>query len=906
MGLIECVHRRWRTRYFDQGISFIKVVCSASLWGGVLRLTRRIESDMSQEYLQSESTVLKQYGATEQGLSSEEAARLLEEVGPNEIEEAKKKTLAQRVLEQVKDPMIIVLIAAAIISGAFGEIADMVIILIVVVVNAILGIYQEGKAEEAIEALRKSSAPHSRVRRGGAVATILSKEIVPGDIVLLEAGDTVPADIRLIEAVSLKIEEAALTGESVPAEKGTGAIETMQGEVPLGDRFNMAYLGTNVAYGRGEGVVVATGMNTEMGRIANLLAHAESEMTPLQKKLAQLSKVLSVAVLAICVFIFFFMVFRAGGFAGGQVFEALLTAVSLAVAAIPEGLVVVVTVLLSIGVTKMSKRNAIIRRLTAVETLGCAQVICSDKTGTLTQNKMTVVEASGDEDLLVSALVLCNDSAKDAEGNYLGDPTETALVEYGDKLGIGSITMEYPRVAEAPFDSDRKLMSTIHENPAGGYRQFTKGALDELLRRCDWIVVGGKIHEITRAHKEAIIAKNKTMADRALRVLAAAYRDYDQVPEDISPEELERGLTFIGVVGMIDPIRPEAKAAIQECYGAGIKVVMITGDHRDTAVAIARDLGILSDTSQAITGLELDEMDDAAFAARIESLSVYARVQPEHKVRIVDAWQKKGKVTAMTGDGVNDAPALKTADIGIGMGITGTDVTKNVADMILVDDNFATIVSAVGEGRRIYDNIRKAVQFLLGSNLSEVLAIFLATLAGWKLFSPIHILWINLITDTFPALALGMEEETGYMEQPPRDPKESIFADGLGVDVIWQGSLIGLLTLGSFAIGFAQSQMIGMTMAFLTLSMCEVFHAMNMRSRTKSIFTLKRQNKFLWLAMGASFVMTLGVIYVPGLNTVFHLTALPLGDFLAATGLAFSVIPLVELVKLVRRARNRS
>lgn len=860
---------------------------------------------MAQEYLQSKSAILEQYQTTEQGLSSENAARLLAESGLNEIAEGKKKTLLQRVLEQVKDPMIIVLIAAALISGAFGEIADMIIILIVVVLNAILGIYQEGRAEEAIDALRKSSAPHSRVRRDGAVMTILSNEIVSGDIILLEAGATVPADIRLIEVASLKIEEAALTGESLPSTKDTDMIQTDNNEVSLGDRSNMAYLGTNVAYGRGEGVVVATGMNTEMGRIAHMLTQAGSEMTPLQKKLAQLSKVLSFAVLALCVFIFFFMVFRAGGFEGGHVFEALLTAVSLAVAAIPEGLVVVVTVLLSVGVTKMSKRNAIIRRLTAVETLGCAQVICSDKTGTLTQNKMTVVDSFGDENLLVIAMVLCNDSEKDAEGNYLGDPTETALVEYGDKQGNSPEAIDHPRVAEAPFDSERKLMSTIHEEVGDTYRQFTKGALDELLRRCNWISIEGEVQEFTQAHREAIAKNNKAMADKALRVLAAAYRDYDQKPTDFSPETLERNLIFIGMVGMIDPIRPEAKAAIQECKGAGIKTVMITGDHKDTALAIARDLGILEENSQAITGLELDKMDDAEFAHRIASFAVYARVQPEHKVRIVNAWQKKGKVTAMTGDGVNDAPALKSADIGMGMGITGTDVTKNVADMILVDDNFATIVSAVGEGRRIYDNIRKAVQFLLGSNLSEVLAIFLATLAGWRLFSPIHILWINLITDTFPALALGMEEESGYMKEPPRDPKESIFAGGLGIDVIWQGALVGLLTLGSFIIGLAQSQIIGMTMAFLTLSMCEVFHATNMRSRTKSILTLKTHNKFLWLAMGASFVLTLGVIYIPGLNTVFELTALPLGDFLAATGIAFSVIPIVELVKLAKRTWKR-
>lgn len=861
---------------------------------------------MLEVHLVSEDEVLTQYKTSEEGLSSKAVAEVRAEAGPNEITEAKKKGLGQRILDQIKDPMIIVLIAAAIVSGAFGEIADMVIILIVVVLNSILGIYQEGKAEDAIEALRKSSAPQARVRREGAITTILSRDIVPGDIVILEAGNTVPADLRLIETASLKIEEAALTGESVPVDKDTSIIFAAGKDIALGDRRNMAYMGTNVSYGRGEGVVVATGMKTEMGRIAGLLAHEDDEKTPLQKKLADLSKVLSIGVLGVCIFIFFFMVFRAGGFAGGHVFEALLTAVSLAVAAIPEGLVVVVTVLLSVGVTRMSKRNAIIRRLTAVETLGCTQVICSDKTGTLTQNKMTVVESYGDDELLTTAMILCNDAAIDASGESVGDPTETALLDYAFKQGKGTALKNYPRIAEIPFDSNRKLMTTVNKMSEAHYRQFTKGALDELLRCCDRIYIDGEEKPLTEDDKALILARNSEMAEKALRVLAAAYRDHDQIPESISPQSLERDLVFIGMTGMIDPIRPEAKEAIERCHTAGIRVVMITGDHKDTAVAIAQELGILHEGTSAITGAELDEMSDDQFKEWIDSISAYARVQPEHKVRIVDMWQSKGKVTAMTGDGVNDAPALKSADIGIGMGITGTDVTKNVADMILVDDNFATIVSAVDEGRRIYENIRKAVQFLLGSNLSEVFAIFIATLVGWKLFAPIHILWINLITDSFPALALGMEEESGSMKKPPRDPKESIFADRLGIDVIWQGSTIGLLTLASFAIGSAQSQVIGMTMAFLTLSMCEIFHSMNMRSRTESIFTLKKQNKYLWGAMMLSFVLTLGVIYIPGLNAVFQLTALPLGDFLAAMGIAFLIMPIVEIVKLIRRKQVKN
>lgn len=859
------------------------------------------------EYHQSVSAVLEDQNVTKQGLSTAKVQARLAEHGYNKLDEGIKKTMFKRILEQVSDPMVVVLLAAAVISGVFGEIADMAIIMIVVALNAVLGIVQENKAEQAIEALQQMSAPHTRVRRDGAVVVVESNQIVPGDIVLLEAGDSIPADMRIIEAASLKVEEAALTGESVPVEKNCEAIAAAEDQVPLGDRVNMAYMGTSVVYGRGEGIVVGTGMKTEMGKIADILSGTVVEKTPLQLKLAGLSKVLSIAVLGICAFIFLFTVFREGGFAGGNLFESLLIAVSLAVAAIPEGLVVVVTVLLSIGVTKMSGKNAIIRRLTAVETLGCTEVICSDKTGTLTQNRMTVVECSGDNSLLPLAMALCSDVQSDNEGGFIGDPTEIALVEYAHAEGKKEKIAASSRVGEAPFDSVRKMMSTIHPNDDGTYRQYTKGAPDEVLKHCHRIMIDGVVCILTDELREQVMAANKQMADKALRVLAASYRDYLEMPADTEPEMLEQDLVFIGLAGMIDPVRPEVKAAIDECKQAGIRAVMITGDHRDTAVAIAKELGIISDENQAITGAQLSGLSDAEFESRISNISVYARVQPEHKVRIVNTWKKLGKITAMTGDGVNDAPALKSADIGVGMGITGTDVTKNVADMVLADDNFASIVYAVEEGRRIYENIRKAIQFLLSSNLSEVISIFIATLFGWKLFAPIHILWINLITDTFPAMALGMEEaEHDAMQKAPRDSKQSIFANGLGADVIYQGVVISALTLLSFYIGNSVSHITGMTMAFLTLSTSEVFHSINLRSRTTSLFSMKGYNKYLLGAMLLSFVLTLSVIYIPGLNAMFRLTPLSAGNLFAALGISFCIIPIVEIEKLFRRKSEKS
>lgn len=849
-------------------------------------------------YQTNTEDVLRHTDSSRQGLDRKSASRRLAENGKNRLEAKKKKSLAAKIWEQIRDPMILVLIAAAIISGAFGEIADTVIILIVVVLNAVLGIVQEGKAERAIEALQNMSAPYSKVRRDGNVEKVKSEDIVVGDIVLLEAGDAVPADMRILEAASLKIEEAALTGESVPTEKTADTLPETEKEIPLADRCNMAYMGTSVVYGRCEGVVVAAGMDTEMGKIAGILSGTETEKTPLQQKLAGLSKVLSIGVLGICVVIFIINVLRGGGFTGPNILESLLTAISLAVAAIPEGLVVVVTVLLSIGVTKMSEKDAIVRRLTAVETLGCTQIVCSDKTGTLTQNKMTVTAHWGEEAALRTAMYLCNDAQGDAAGQMVGDPTETALRAFAV---AGGYNTDIPRAAEAPFDSQRKMMSTIHETE-GHYIQYTKGAPDEVLARCTNILENGAAVPLTEEKRQQILAQNSEMAGRALRVLSAACKSYETLPADVSPDQLETEMTFIGLCGMIDPIRPEVKQAILECRSAGIRPIMITGDHKDTAVAIAKELGILQDAAQAVTGAELSEMTDEEFEKRIGDISVYARVQPEHKVRIVNAWKKRGKITAMTGDGVNDAPALKSADIGVGMGITGTDVTKNVADMVLADDNFATIVCAVEEGRRIYENIRKAIQFLLASNLSEVASIFTATLAGLRLFAPVQILWINLITDTFPAMALGMEHaEADAMQKPPRNAKETIFADGLGVDVLLQGITIAALTLWSFFIGNAASHVTGMTMAFLTLSMCEIFHSINMRSRSKSLLQMRGHNKLLTGAMIVSFILTAGVIYVPGLNTAFSLTALSATQFFKAFGIALLIIPVVEIAKFVKR-----
>lgn len=871
-------------------------------------------------YLEEAEQVMKDLDAVPEGLTSDEASKRLEKYGKNELAKPKGKSLIRRFLEQLSDPMIIILLVAAVVSGitaayANESFADVFIILFVVIINAVLGVYQESKAEKAIEALQKMTAATSKVLRDGEISHVKSADMVPGDVVLLEAGDAVPADCRIIESASLKIEEAALTGESVPAGKIMEKLLPSDGkDVPLGDRKNMAYMGSTVVYGRGKAVVTRTGMETEMGKIASAITNAEDGQTPLQKKLSQLSKILSFIVLGICVFIFIFSFVRAGDFSFATAIDTFMIAVSLAVAAIPEGLATVVTIVLSMGVTGMSKRNAVIRKLTAVETLGCAQIICSDKTGTLTQNKMTVVEHySADEKLLARAMALCTDAEVQHDGSVTGEPTEAALVAYGLSLGLNKNEMKEssPRIGEAPFDSMRKMMSTVHSS-GEGFVQYTKGAPDVVLSRCTkCLSENGAVIDMTDEIRAKISAQNKAMADKALRVLAAAYREYTSKPSDFAPEALESDLIFIGLTGMIDPVRPEVVASIKECKEAGIRPIMITGDHKDTAVAIAMELGIIENANQAITGSELSEMSDEEFEKRVGDFSVYARVQPEHKVRIVNAWRKKGCVTAMTGDGVNDAPSIKSADIGIGMGITGTDVTKNVADMVLADDNFATIVAAVEEGRKIYDNIRKSIQFLLASNLSEVISIFTATLLGFTILEPVHILWINLITDTFPALALGMEKgEPDLMKRKPRNPSDGIFAGGMGFDVAYQGILVSIVTLAAYFIGHFMEAGVweitnspdGITMAFLTMSMAEIFHSYNMRSRTGSIFTLKHHNFYIFGAMVASLLLTSAVIYIPFLSNAFQFEHISLEEYVVSLALAFSVIPIVEIVKAIQRA----
>ena len=876
-------------------------------------------------YLEQADAVLREVDSCEQGLTAAEAEERLVKNGKNKLEEAKKDSLIKRFFQQMADPMIIILLAAAAISAVLAVVenesfADVIIILFVVIVNAVLGVYQESKAEKAIEALQEM------------------------------AGDAVPADGRVLESASMKVEEAALTGESVPVTKFIDLIHLRNNanDVPLGDRKNMVYMGSTVVYGRGRMVVTQTGMDTEMGKIADALANAQEGQTPLQRKLTQLSGILTKLVLVICVLIFGVQLLRAGEFTLDVVLHSFMIAVSLAVAAIPEGLAAVVTVVLSIGVTNMSKRSAIIRRLTAVETLGCAQIICSDKTGTLTQNKMTVVDDYGSErDLTATAMTLCSDANLAEDGTVTGEPTEAALVAWGAKCGLPKprLQEELPRVGEAPFDSGRKMMSTIHKKD-NGYVQFTKGGPDVVLERCTSYWDSGIVRPMTEEKRAEILAANKAMADKALRVLAAAQRTYDALPASMEADDLEHDLCFLGLAGMIDPVRPEVKAAIEECRQAGIRPIMITGDHIDTAVAIAKELGILEDGKKAVTGAQLSAMSDEEFEKEYPNIAVYARVQPEHKTRIVNAWRNAGYVTAMTGDGVNDAPSIKSADIGVGMGITGTDVTKNVADMVLADDNFATIiqavkngrnvyanikraiqfllsgnfatiVGAVEEGRRIYDNIRKAIQFLLSSNMSEVISIFVATLLGFTILEPVHLLWINLVTDCFPALALGMEEaEPAIMRRRPRDAKAGIFAGGMGVDVAYQGLVISALTIAAFFIGHFMESGVweipanglspdGTTMAFVTMSMAEIFHSLNMRSQRGSILKLRTRNKMMTFAAIGSLLATTLVCEVPFIATAFDFTSVEWNEYLVALALAFCVIPIVELVKFFQRKAEK-
>ena len=880
---------------------------------------------MKRKHTQSIEDVLQSLDASANGLTEAQAGERLAKYGPNKLEEAEKPTLLQRFLAQLKDPMLIILLIAAGVSALTGmlahenEWAEVIIILVVVLLNAILGVFQESKAEAAIEALQTMTAATCKVLRDGKMIVMHSDQLVPGDVVLLEAGDAVPADGRIIESASLKIEEAALTGESVPVNKMIDALQLSDGQedVPLGDRKNMCYMGSTVVYGRGKAVITATGMDTEMGKIAGALAATVDEETPLQRKLDELGKLLSKMVLGICVFIFAFNLLMEGDFHLEVILDTFMVAVSLAVAAIPEGLATVVTVVLSIGVTNMSKRSAVIRRLTAVETLGCTQVICSDKTGTLTQNKMTVVDHLGETNLVATAMALCSDANLNEENQAEGEPTECALVNFAYFIGLHKTELEKatPRVDEAPFDSGRKMMSTIHDLN-GSFVQYTKGGPDVVLARCAYYYENGESKPMTDAKRKKIMASNKEMADKALRVLAVAKRDWAKKPTDNTPEFLEQDLVFLGLTGMIDPVRPEVKAAIEECRSAGIRAVMITGDHKDTAVAIAKELNIISGPDEAITGAELDNISDDDICEFVKKYGVYARVQPEHKTRIVTAWKKNNAITAMTGDGVNDAPSIKSADIGVGMGITGTDVTKNVADMVLADDNFATIVSAVGEGRRIYDNIRKAIQFLLASNMSEVLGVFGASLIGFTLLNPVHLLFINLVTDCFPALALGMEKaEPDTMSRPPRNSKEGIFAGGLSVDIAYQGILVTIITIAAYLTGsyfefgpdfFTELRAVGesghgMTMAFLTMSMCEIFHSFNLRSQRKSVFSLKSHNVVLWAAMIGSLLLTTLVLEVPFIANAFGFTTIGCYEYSIAIGLAILVIPIVEVVKFFQR-----
>ena len=879
----------------------------------------------------------------EKGLTLEKVKKRQEKYGYNELKATKKKTLLQRFIDQFKDFSIIVLIIAAIVSGAVGiaegeGITDTIIILIVVLLNAIIGVTQESKAEKSLEALQKLTDHASKVIRNGEVTVIPAKELVPGDIVVLDTGDYIPADLRIIEAVNLKSQEASLTGESVPVEKTTSTIE--EKEIGIGDRVNMLFSSSLVTYGRGKGIVVETGMTTEVGKIAGMINSTQKQETPLQQKLNKLGKTLGIAALVICVFIFI-----VGLIQGKEPIHMFMTAVSLAVAAIPEGLVAVSTIVLAIGVQKMVKRNAIVKRLPAVETLGSATVICSDKTGTLTQNKMTVEKIfinsetkdieeyknNINEDIkkLVYANMFCNDTKISKDGTLTGDPTETALVDMAFKLDFDpSIYDRTPRVEEIPFDSDRKLMTTVNEMD-GKYIVFTKGGVDELLNNCNSYLLNGEVKQNLSEYIKTIKQENENMAKEALRVLACAYKEIDHKPtkEDIS--SLEKDLIFVGMVGMIDPPREEAKKAVEKCKTAGIKTVMITGDHKITATAIAKKLGILENEDEAITGLELEKMSDEELEKNVRHYSVYARVSPEHKVRIVKAWQKNGEIVAMTGDGVNDSPALKTSDIGCAMGIVGTDVAKEAADVILTDDNFATIVSAVEEGRRIYDNILKVIQFLLSSNVGEIVVLFIATLctplfANWfgitdithlEILLPIHILWINLVTDSLPALALAFDPANAdIMNRKPTKPGKGVFTRGMTWRVIYQGIMIGLLTLAAFMIGLAtttepidgltldESKIeVGQTMAFVTLAMSELVHVFNVRNNKKSIFKTKvfNNSKLIWAVLGSAALM-LVILAIPALRTVFSIPLLPTENIIELVILIFAPLVIVELFKLFK------
>ena len=874
-------------------------------------------------YVQDEETVLSGLETSKKGLTTAEAKQRLADYGHNELDEDEKRSIFAKFMDQFKDLMIIILLVAAVLSviteGMEG-LTDAIIILVVVVLNAAFGVYQEGQAEAAIEALKSMSSPLARVRRDGHVAEVDSKELVPGDVVLLEAGDVVPADMRLLEAASLKIEEAALTGESVPVDKDLTA--EIAEDAGIGDRLNMAYQNSNVTYGRGMGVVTNTGMYTEVGHIAGMLANADETDTPLKQNLNQLSKVLTYLVVAIAI-----VTFIVGVFVRKEPpLKGLMTAVALAVAAIPEGLPAIVTVVLSLGTQTLAKRKSIVRKLPAVETLGSTEIIASDKTGTLTMNQMTVEKvyysgqlADANDDIDVNNMALrvmnfANDSKLDANGNLLGDPTETALVQYGldHNFDIRDVLQREPRVAELPFDSDRKLMSTIHKLDQSKYLVAVKGAPDQLLKRITQIEENGSVRPITEEDKKTILATNKSLAKQALRVLMMAYKYEDQIPT-LETEIVENNLIFAGLVGMIDPERPEAADAVRVAKEAGIRPIMITGDHQDTAEAIAKRLGIIEDDGidHVFTGAELNELSDEEFQKVFKQYSVYARVSPEHKVRIVKAWQNEGKIVAMTGDGVNDAPSLKTADIGIGMGITGTEVSKGASDMVLADDNFATIIVAVEEGRKVFSNIQKSIQYLLSANMAEVFTIFFATLFGWDVLEPVHLLWINLVTDTLPAIALGVEPaEPGVMRHKPRGRKSSFFSGGVMGAIIYQGLLQTLLVLGVYGWALLYPEHSAMrdvhedalTMAFATLGLIQLVHAYNVKSVYQSVFKvgLFRNKLFNW-SIPLAFIILMVTIVVPGFNKFFHVAHLSVTQWLAVIIGSLLMLVIVEVVKAVQR-----
>ena len=879
-------------------------------------------------YTQGVEEVLKSLDTSIDGLSTAQAKERLDAYGYNELDEGEKRSLLSKFIDQFKDLMIIILLVAAALSiiteGRHG-LTDACIIFAVVVLNAAFGVYQEGQAEAAIEALKNMSSPMARVRRDGNVVEIDSRELVPGDIVLLEAGDVVPADMRLIEAASLKIEEAALTGESVPVEKDI--TETVEAEAGIGDRVNMCYQNSNVTYGRGTGVVTNTGMYTEVGKIADMLANADESQTPLKQSLEQLSKTLTYLIIAIALVTFLVSVF----IRGEQPLEGLMVAVALAVAAIPEGLPAIVTILLSLGTTTLAKRNAIVRKLPAVETLGSTEIIASDKTGTLTMNQMTVEKdytngqlqnadtELGADNTTLRIMTFANDTKVDPDGKLIGDPTETALVQFGldHNFDVREVLKSEPRVAELPFDSDRKLMSTIHKEPDGSYFVAVKGAPDQLIKRVTRIEINGEVRPITDEDKQAILAVNKDLAKQALRVLMMAYKTTSEIPI-LESEVVESDLIFSGLVGMIDPERPEAAEAVRVAKEAGIRPIMITGDHQDTAEAIAKRLGIIdpNDTEdRVITGAELNELSDEEFQKVFKQYSVYARVSPEHKVRIVKAWQNEGKVVAMTGDGVNDAPSLKTADIGIGMGITGTEVSKGASDIVLADDNFATIIVAVEEGRKVFSNIQKSIQYLLSANMAEVFIIFFATLFGWDVLQPVHLLWINLVTDTLPAIALGVEPaEPGIMTHKPRGRQSNFFDGGVFGAIMYQGVFQTILVLAVYGWGLvfpehhtqAEIHADALTMAYATLGLIQLLHAFNVKSVYQSVFKvgLFRNKTFNW-AIPVAFILLMATIVVPGLNNLFHVSHLSFTQWLAVIVGSFLIVVLVEIVKAIQRALGK-